>query len=289
VTDDLGTVGGGAGNQAGDGAGSTADRLAATVGGGALNLAGGFGSTVGGGLSNVASGLEATVAGGLGNQASGVQATVPGGAANSAQGAQSLAAGRRAKAVHDGSFVWADATDADFSSTAANQWSVRASGGARVFSDSGATTGVVLQPGGTDWSALSDRAVKTDLKPVDGRQVLERLLAVPVTEWRLVSQPATVRHLGPMAQDFRAAFGLGESDRHISNTDAHGVALAAIQALYRMGLALEAQAAELRQKTADLDARTRALDELARRVDALEAAARWADAGRVARHDEAAR
>jgi hypothetical protein len=288
VTDDLGTVGGGAGNQAGDGAGSTVDRLAATVGGGALNRATGLAATVAGGLSNTASGVEATVGGGLGNTASGQQATVPGGNASEAQGAFSLAAGRRAKALHDGAFVWADATDADFGSTAANQLNVRAAGGARIFSDSSATVGVQLPPGAAAWSALSDRAVKANVRPVDGRAVLERLQGVPVTEWNLISQPATIRHMGPMAQDFHAAFALGESDRHIATSDADGVALAAIQALYQMGLALEQQTAALTARTAalaaaaqalertsrELAAKTDALDDLTRRLQALEAEAR---------------
>ena len=288
VTDDLGTVGGGAGNQAGDGAGSTVDRLAATVGGGGLNRATGLAATVAGGFSNTASGVEATVAGGLGNTASGQQATVPGGNANAAQGAFSLAAGRRAKALHDGAFVWADATDADFGSTAANQFNVRAAGGARIFSDSAATMFVELEPGATAWSPLSDRAVKANVRPVDGRAVLERLQGVPVTEWNLISQPATIRHMGPMAQDFHAAFALGASDRHIATGVADGVALAAIQALYQMGLALEQQTAALTARTAalaaaaqalgrtsrELAAKTDALDDLTRRVQALEAEAR---------------
>jgi len=58
-------------------------------------------------------------------------ATVVGGLNNEAQGAYSLAMGRRAKANHDGAFVWADSTNADFSSTADNQFSVRARGGVR--------------------------------------------------------------------------------------------------------------------------------------------------------------
>jgi hypothetical protein len=70
VTDDQGTIGGGAANQAGDNAGSTSDRVGATVGGGVFNAASGIGATVGGGDSNTASGLDATVGGGGTNIAS---------------------------------------------------------------------------------------------------------------------------------------------------------------------------------------------------------------------------
>src|SRR5581483_10049764 len=70
--------------------------------------------------------------------------------------------------------------------------------------------------------------------------VLARVAALPIETWSYKGEPG--RHLGPMAQDFAAAFGLGADDRHIHALDAAGVALAAIQALRRQ---LEAQAARL--------------------------------------------
>nr|WP_290666492.1 hypothetical protein [Ardenticatena sp.] len=147
VTDDYGTVGGGWGNRAGDDAGTTTDaRLAtvgggyfntasgyvATVGGGANNTASGYVATVGGGWINTASGYYATVGGGLGNTASGIYATVGGGVNNIAAGASSFAAGQRAKANHNGTFVWADSQNADFASTGSNQFLIRASGGVGI-------------------------------------------------------------------------------------------------------------------------------------------------------------
>jgi hypothetical protein len=54
-----------------------------------------------------------------------------------------------------------------------------------------------------------------------------------------------VRHVGPRAQDFAAAFGVGEDDRHIHVVDASGVALAAIQALAARLAEAEANIAEL--------------------------------------------
>jgi hypothetical protein len=105
VTADFGTVGGGFGN--------TSDQNA----------------TVGGGNFNNASGLVSTVGGGYANLASGYRATVPGGSNNTAAGAYSFAAGFRAKANQDGTFVWGDSTDAEFTSTTANQFLIRASGG----------------------------------------------------------------------------------------------------------------------------------------------------------------
>lgn len=114
----------------------------ATVGGGYSNLANGANGTVAGGDDNQAAGTAATVGGGLNNWASGYgvvsggrdnvanpNGTVPGGQSNFASGDYSFAAGRRAKAYFDGDFVWADSTDADFGSSAVNQFVVRASGG----------------------------------------------------------------------------------------------------------------------------------------------------------------
>lgn len=124
-------VGGGSNNQANfnfgavtGGRGNVADAPYAAIGGGADNLASGLYSVVGGGG-------EDGVAG-SGNIASGVAATVPGGRANVAAGTTSLAAGQRAKALHNGSFVWADSLAADFASTGPDQFAIRATGGVGI-------------------------------------------------------------------------------------------------------------------------------------------------------------
>lgn len=116
----LGAVGGGRLNLVTAGYG--------TIGGGSNNTSGGFASTIAGGWVNSASGSNASAGGGEYNTAGGGYSTVPGGSNNAANGAYSFAAGRRAKAGFDGSFVWADHTDADFSSTNNDQFLIRASG-----------------------------------------------------------------------------------------------------------------------------------------------------------------
>jgi hypothetical protein len=78
---------------------------------------------------------------------------------------------------------------------------------------------------------VSDRSVKRDIEPVDERSVLDRVSRMPISTWSYRMDDPRVRHLGPMAQDFYAAFGLGDSDRTYDAIDAHGVAFAAIQAL----------------------------------------------------------
>lgn len=72
-----------------------------------------------------------------------------------------------------------------------------------------------------------------------------------------MAAPAAVRHIGPMAQDFHAAFEVGEDDEHIATVDADGVALAAIQGLYRLVAEKDAKIAEEAKKVAALEARTR--------------------------------
>ncbi|MCK6483664.1 MAG: hypothetical protein HUU22_14550 [Phycisphaerae bacterium] len=145
VTDSSGTIGGGVGNQAGNDAGTTNDASEATVGGGLNNTAGGLRSVVGGGQSNTASGNTAVVGGGNGNVASGMSSTVPGGNQNTAAGSYSFAAGRRANANHAGAFVWSDSTFADFTSTANDQFLIRAGGGVGIGTDSPTAQLDVLQ------------------------------------------------------------------------------------------------------------------------------------------------
>jgi formylglycine-generating enzyme required for sulfatase activity len=137
----YGTVAGGAANViqdnaacavVGGGTNNTAGGENATVAGGRQNLASGWFSFVGGGGWNTASGNSATITGGEGNSASVQGATVPGGQMNTAGGLFSFAAGRRAKALHDGSFVWGDSTWEDFASTSSNQFLIRASGGVGI-------------------------------------------------------------------------------------------------------------------------------------------------------------
>jgi hypothetical protein len=221
---DYSTVAGGAGN--------TASGYHSVIAGGGSNSTTLNYTAVGGGSHNSASGDMAVVSGGDTNSAGGYAATVPGGQNNGASGFYSLAAGRAAKAQHTGAFVWADSTGADYVSFGANTFAVRATGGVRFHSSTGGS-GVELAAGAGAWSTLSDVAFKRDLRPVDGEALLSRLSQLPLYSWRYRDQAPTVRHLGPTAQDFAAAFGLGENQRHISTVDADGVALAAIQALAR--------------------------------------------------------
>ena len=174
-----------------------------------------------------------------------------GGHENWAEGDYSLAAGQKSGAIHDGSFVWNDSTDEYLTSELDDQWLSRASGGYYLYTS--LATGVYVAGGGGAWSSLSDRNLKENLEAVDARAVLEAVAAMPVSTWSYTTEDPTIRHMGPMAQDFHAAFGLGDSDRHINSLDADGVALAAIQGLY-------AENQELRARLDTLESRLAALE-----------------------------
>jgi hypothetical protein len=105
---------------------------------------------------------------------------------------------------------------------------------------------------------ISDRNAKENFASVDRREVLEKVAALPITRWNF-KQEAGVPHLGPVAQDFHAAFSLGTDDRHIATVDADGVALAAIQGLNQK---LEEQMKQKDTKIAELKERLERLERL---------------------------
>jgi hypothetical protein len=214
---------------------------------------------------------DSVIGGGHGNWigTNALYATIPGGYSNYVAAEHGFAAGCHATSLHQGAFVWGDSTLRDIASTNRNSWTVRASGGVRFFANVNANIGVRLPPNGNAWSSMSDRNLKENFTPVDTRAVLEKVSLLPITEWNLKSQPAEVRHLGPMAQDFMDAFGLGEDECMIGSTDADGVALAAIQGLHQVVREKDAQLQALQRQNQSLEQR---LAELERRIDRLSAA-----------------
>jgi hypothetical protein len=103
----------------------------------------------------------------------------------------------------------------------------------------------------TAFNTSSDRNVKENFKPVDPRAVLAKVVVLPLSEWNYKSDTAS-RHVGPMAQDFHTAFGLGTDDKHIATVDADGVALAAIQGLNQKLEETRAENAALRRELSEI-------------------------------------
>ncbi len=212
-----------------------------TIGGGANNSAGYYG-TISGGNGNVA-GSAGTVSGGTTNIASGSGSTIAGGQMNTASGGLSFAAGAQAVADRQGAFVWSDASATSLPFKTSLNWvapygdntfNVRATGGVLFATSVNATTGIPLTscylgPSGTGWICSSDRNLKERFEPITPLQVLAGVIAMPVSTWSIIG--SKVRQMGPMAQDFYRAFGLGDTDKAINTIDVGGVAFAAIQGL----------------------------------------------------------
>ena len=256
---EFSTVGGGSNHEASD--------HYTSVGGGTDNIASFPRATVAGGGSNTAGGGGATVGGGRDNSATADYATIPGGDGNSASAPYSFAAGKNASANHQGAFVWSDTSSGGLASLNANEFAVSAAGGVFFFSNESATTGVELSPGSGAWASASSRALKYDIESVSGEAVLDRVTDLEISRWSYDSQEG-VRHMGPMAEDFHDAFGLGADEEQISNVDADGVALAAIQGLAEH----QAEATDQREATAERVAELEQENEALRdRLTALEA------------------
>ncbi|WP_248517547.1 tail fiber domain-containing protein [Salinarchaeum laminariae] len=308
VTSKFATIGGGFNNEASDSAtvaggySNVADGNVATIAGGDNNVASGYAagigsgesndslgytSFVGGGGSNTASGDNATVAGGQNNEASGSHSMVAGGQDNTASAPNSFAAGTNARASNNGAFVWSDTSTGGFISANDDEFAVLASGGTYIFSDSSATTGVQLSSGSGSWSTASSRTLKSDVDPVDGPAVLDKVQDLDIATWSYDGETEDVRHMGPMAEEFSEAFELGDDEQAISNVDADGVALAAIQGLAKR---LEDRKEETDDRIDELETENESLraekeamreelDELREAVETLQNAAISADGG----------
>jgi hypothetical protein len=195
----------------------------------------------------------------------------------------SVAIGQRASTNgYDGAIVISDQSSSDsLLASATNQFSVRAAGGYRLFTNATKTTGVSLNAGGSSWNVISDRGRKHDFLSVDGEDLLARIRGIPVTTWRYRDEAdRTVRHIGPMAQDWQRAFGFSADGTTINMSDFDGVNLAAIQALDARAAgqearirALEAENARLRQQNERILADQARTEERLRRLEAPAAGA----------------
>ena len=98
----------------------------------------------------------------------------------------------------------------------------------------------------------SDREIKAGFQAIDAQAVLREVVKLPIQRWYFTNAPG-VQHLGPVAQDFRAAFGLGKDDRHISAIDSDGVSLAAIQGLHQIVKERDEKIRVLEQRLGELE------------------------------------
>jgi trimeric autotransporter adhesin len=212
----------------------------------------------------------AVIGGGRNNDifANSAYAMILGGESNVATN-RALAAGTGARATNSGAFVWVDGADPNtvLSSTNNNSVTMRAVGGYRLFTALGTLNGAYLAAGSSTWTTVSDRNTKENFEAVDTQAVLDKVAGLPMTTWNYKAQTKDVRHMGPMSQDFKAAFGVGETETGITTIDADGVALAAIQGLNQK---LESQLREKNSEIQDLKSRLAELEQLKRTVAELQ-------------------
>lgn len=213
---------------------------------------------------------------------------------NTASGAASVALGYHAHTnARQGSFVFADRSTVDTIRAGVNHsanW--RVSGGFRIFTSSTLVTGVTIQSGASvsnwgqsnaviststgaylhtngTWTNASDVNRKHLFEQVSGEDILHKLRQLPITRWAYRTENNRIRHIGPMAQDFYATFGLGDDNRVISTVDADGVALMGVKAL-------EARTGNLSAQVDRLKAENAALQD---RLDRLEKSSKSSNAG----------
>jgi len=236
--------------------------------------AAGFGSsnTVSGtagfsvGASNHCTGFGC-VAMGFTNTASG-QGSVAIGYRVTADADYAVALGHRASANgHSGTFMAGDESTTDsIQAVANNEFAARYAGGFRFRTNATLTTGCNLPAGSGVFSCSSSRTLKDHFGAVDGEELLARLRGVPVSTWSYISEGAQVRHMGPFAEDFRAAFGLGLGRTTIGLGDIDGVNFAAVKALEVRTIDLQEQ---LNQRTREVTQLRGEVDELRAQVQAL--------------------
>ncbi len=284
-------IAGGENNQIGDGTGGY--NLDATIAGGYNNYIGtnagqafigggennkilngtagyNFASAIVGGIDNIigTNVFYSTIGGGYNNfiQPNSSYATIPGGDNNIAGVYVSFAAGASAYATNEYCFVWSDGS-APTGSSANNSVTFRALGGYRFFTGSG-TSGAQLAPGATAWSTLSDRNAKKNFRPVDTVAVLNKLAAISIQQWNYQwENDGDVPNIGPMAQDFKAAFYPGRDDKSITTLEFDGVELAAIQGLDRK---LEEKALRMQEQDVKIQQQSAEIADLKARLETLE-------------------
>ena len=120
-------------------------------------------------------------------------------------------------------------------------------------------TGVQIGRGQNSWAAISDSTKKERLLPINHTELLRKINGIRLSTWNYKGQH-TIRHYGPMAQDFYAAFGhdgLGQvgCDTLIYSHDFAGVTFAGVQALIRENEKLKAETQRLASQLADYQAR----------------------------------
>ena len=229
------------------------------------------------GASNVCSGFACTAigytvrAGGQGSVALGYRTT--------ANNDYAVALGYRASNnTHTGTMVMGDESTTDsVRNQADNEFRIRYNGGIRLrvstaangnTPGAGGNVGCDLTVAVPSWTCASSRTLKENYLNVDGEYVLSRLRDMPITTWSMIGADPHVRHLGPVAEDFHRAFGLGLGPTAIGLGDIDGVNIAAAKALEVRTTNLQTQLDERTAQVQALQAQVTTQTELIARMEA---------------------
>lgn len=112
----------------------------------------------------------------------------------------------------------------------------------------------------------SDRGIKENFATVNPKSILAKVASLPISLWNYKADDNKTQHVGPMAQDFKRLFGVGQDDKTIATVDASGVALAAIQGLHALVKEKDAEIARLKEKAKRVDSLERDLAAVMKRL-----------------------
>lgn len=172
----------------------------------------------------------------------------------------SVAIGYRGRAIHEGSLVLSDASSLSSTpstyttSSSDNQMTARYAGGYRFFTNDDMNVGIRLNANANSWSIISDSTLKERFEETDGSEMLNKLENIRMGSWNYKGQAKLgLRHYGPMAQDFYAAYGkdnygtIGDNTS-ITQADFDGVMLIMIRELSKKAKAQESELESLKKE-----------------------------------------
>ena len=279
----------GAGCVVGGGISNTASgAYSAILGGGYLDNGVSYPNTAAAACCGIVSGLQNKVvntgiasfigAGGY-NTINGSYSSVPGGIANTVAGSYCAALGSRITIPASRSYVMVigGRTDNAYVNLATTgqltngEVLLQAAGGCTVLSNNAGTAGVKVLPGSGSWVNLSARASKQSFASVNPGEVLKKVAALDVSTWQYKTEESGARHMGPIAEEFSEAFGLGADEHGIATVDIDGVALASIKGLKQENDALARQMAvkdkEIKEMRTEMEEQKKVLKAIQRRLN----------------------
>lgn len=147
-----------------------------------------------------------------------------------------------------------------FDSNSGQTWQFRGAQSGSFFIDDPATAGteVEIRSGGEMRLSgaivqTSSRAKKQGFAEIDANDILNKVVNLDISQWNYIADPKAARHIGPVAEDFYAAFKLGSEPTGISPVDTAGVTFASIQALHSKAVNQETEIQELKARISELE------------------------------------